>query len=234
MTETPFIFFDLGQTLVDEWRFIEYIENKLLEVLNGFGARIDLRNYKAVRDNVIRNRMIGNGSTRELIIEICRLITQRGYERIIADRLEYDIQYGRKKLFRFYYDAEETLSILSQKYKLGIIANQSNDVLQLLDKFNFRDFFNVVIISSEVNINKPDPRIFQLAMNRAANNSNLKCYVMIGDRLDTDIGPANKLGMKTIRYTNSLFRLQEPIDESEMATQVVDRLSEIPDILQQI
>jgi hypothetical protein len=40
--------------------------------------------------------------------------------------------------------------------------------------------------------------------------------------------------MKTIRYTNSLFRLQEPIDESEMATQVVDRLSEIPDILQQI
>jgi HAD superfamily hydrolase (TIGR01549 family) len=234
MTETPFIFFDLGQTLVDEWRFIEYIENKLLEVLNGFGARIDLRNYKAVRDNVIRNRMIGNGSTRELIIEICRLITRRGYERIIADRLEYDIQYGRKKFFRFYYDAEETLSILSQKYKLGIIANQSNDVLQLLDKFNFRDFFNVVIISSEVNINKPDPRIFQLAMNRAANNSNLKCYVMIGDRLDTDIGPANKLGMKTIRNTNSLFRLQEPIDESEMATQVVDRLSEIPDILQQI
>jgi putative hydrolase of the HAD superfamily len=232
MTDTPFIFFDLGQTLVDEWRFIEYLDNKLLEVLNGFGARIDLRNYKAVKDNVIRNRMIGNGSTKELIIEICRLITQRGYEKIIADRLEHDIQHGRKKLLRFYYDAEETLSILAQKYKLGIIANQSKDVLQLLEKFNFRDFFDVVIISSEVNINKPDPRIFQLAMNRAANNS--KRYIMIGDRLDTDIGPANKLGMKTIRYTNSLFRLQEPIDESEMATHVVNKLSEIPDILQEI
>lgn len=232
MIETPFIFFDLGQTLVDEWRFIEYLDNKLLEVLNGFGARIDLRNYRAVRDNVIRNRMIGNGSTRELIIEICRLVTQRGYERIIADRLEYDIKYGRRELFRFYYDAEQTLSILSQKYKLGIIANQSRDVLQLLDKFNFRDFFNVVIVSSEVNMNKPDPRIFQLAMDRAANNS--KRYVMIGDRLDTDISPANKLGMKTIRYTNSLFRLQEPIDESEIATHVVNRLSKIPSILQEI
>ena len=232
MIETPFIFFDLGQTLVDEWRFIEYLDNKLLEVLNGFGARIDLRNYRAVRDNVIRNRMIGNGSTRELIIEICRLVTQHGYEIIIADRLEYDIKYGRRELFRFYYDAEQTLSILSQKYKLGIIANQSRDVLQLLDKFNFRDFFNVVIISSEVNMNKPDPRIFQLAMDRVAKNS--KRYVMIGDRLDTDISPANKLGMKTIRYTNSLFRLQEPIDESEMATHVVNRLSEIPGILQEI
>jgi HAD superfamily hydrolase (TIGR01549 family) len=232
MIETPFIFFDLGQTLVDEWRFIEYLDNKLLEVLNGFGARIDLRNYRAVRDNVIRNRMIGNGSTRELIIEICRLVTQHGYERIIADRLEYDIKYGRRELFRFYYDAEQTLSILSQKYKLGIIANQSRDVLQLLDKFNFRDFFNVVIISSEVNMNKPDPRIFQLAMDRVAKSS--KRYVMIGDRLDTDISPANKLGMKTIRYTNSLFRLQEPIDASEMATHVVNRLSEIPGILQEI
>lgn len=232
MIETPFIFFDLGQTLVDEWRFIEYLDNKLLEVLNGFGARIDLRNYRAVRDNVIRNRMIGNGSTRELIIEICRLVTQRGYERIIADRLEYDIKYGRRELFRFYYDAEQTLSILSQKYKLGVIANQSRDVLQLLDKFDFRDFFNVVIVSSEVNMNKPDPRIFQLAMDRAANNS--KRYVMIGDRLDTDISPANKLGMKTIRYTNSLFRLQEPIDESEIATHVVNRLSKIPSILQEI
>jgi FMN phosphatase YigB (HAD superfamily) len=101
-----------------------------------------------------------------------------------------------------------------------------------LDQFNFNAFFKVIVISSEVNINKPDLRIFQLAMDRAANNS--KYYVMIGDRLDTDISPANKLGMKTIRYTNSLFRLQEPIDESETATHVVSRLSEIPDVLQEI
>jgi HAD superfamily hydrolase (TIGR01549 family) len=232
MIERPFIFFDLGQTLVDEWGFIDYLDHKLLEVLNGFGAKIDLRNYKAVRDNVIRNRKIGNGSTRELIIEVCKLVTQCGYERIIADRLEYDIKYGRRKLFRFYHDAQYTLSVLSQKYKLGIIANQSKDILQLLDKFNFNGFFKVIVISSEVNINKPDLRIFQLAMDRATNNS--KDYVMIGDRLDTDISPANKLGMKTIRYTNSLFGLQEPIDESETATHVVSRLSEIPDVLQEI
>ena len=229
--EGPFIFFDLGQTLVDEWRFIDYLDHKLLELLNGFGAKIDIRNYKAVRDNVIRSRKIGNGSTRELIIEVCRLVSQHGYERIIADRLEDDINEGRRKLFRFYYDAKPTLRVLSQKYMLGIIANQSRDILQLLDKFNIKSFFKVIVISSQVNINKPDPRIFQLAMDRAKNS---KHYIMIGDRLDTDISPANKLGMKTIRYTNSLFRLQEPIDESEMATRIVDRLSEIPDVLQGI
>src|SRR6188474_2835757 len=109
--EGPFIFFDLGQTLVDEWRFIDYLDHKLLELLNGFGAKIDIRNYKAVRDNVIRSRKIGNGSTRELIIEVCRLVSQHGYERIIADRLKDDINEGRKKLFRFYYDAKPTLRV---------------------------------------------------------------------------------------------------------------------------
>jgi HAD superfamily hydrolase (TIGR01549 family) len=230
--ERPFIFFDLGQTLVDEWEFIDYLDHKLLEALNGFGAKIDLRNYRAVRDNVIRNRKIGNGSIRELIIEICKLITPRGYERIIADRLEYDIYEGRRKLFRFYDDAHQTISMLSKNYKLGIIANQSKDILQLLDKFKFKDLFKVIILSSEVNIQKPDPKIFQLAIDLAANDS--KYYVMIGDRLDTDIGPAKKLGMKTIRYTNSLFKLQEPIDESETATYVVNSLSEIPSVLQGI
>jgi HAD superfamily hydrolase (TIGR01549 family) len=230
--ERPFIFFDLGQTLVDEWEFIDYLDHKLLEALNGFGAKIDLRNYRSVRDNVIRNRKIGNGSIRELIIEICNLITPRGYERIIADRLEYDIDEGRRKLFRLYYDAHQTLRVLSKNYKLGIIANQSKDILQLLDKFKFKDLFKVIILSSEVNIRKPDPKIFQLAIDLAANDS--KYYVMIGDRLDTDIGPANKLGMKTIRYTNSLFKLQKPIDESETATYVVNSLSEIPNVLQGI
>jgi HAD superfamily hydrolase (TIGR01549 family) len=230
--ERPFIFFDLGQTLVDEWEFIDYLDHKLLEALNGFGAKIDLRNYRAVRDNVIRNRKIGNGSVRELIIEICNLITPRGYERIIADRLEYDIDEGRRKLFKLYYDAYQTLSVLSKNYKLGIIANQSKDILQLLDKFKFKDLFKVIILSSEVNMQKPDPKIFQLAMDLAANDS--KYYVMIGDRLDTDISPANKLGMKTVRFTDSLFKLQEPIDESETATYVVNSLSEIPNVLQGI
>jgi HAD superfamily hydrolase (TIGR01549 family) len=230
--ERPFIFFDLGQTLVDEWEFIDHIDHKLLEVLNGFGAKIDLRNYRAIRDNVIRDRKIGNGSARELITEICNLITPRGYARIIADRLDYDIDEARQKFFRFYYDAQQTLNVLSKYHKLGIIANQSRDILQLLEKSKCRDLFEVIVLSSEVNMHKPDPKIFQLAMDLAGIKS--ESFIMIGDRLDTDIGPANKLGMKTVRYTNSLFKLQEPVDESEIATYVVNSLSEIPKVLQEI
>ena len=34
------------------------------------------------------------------------------------------------------------------------------------------------------------------------------CF-MVGDRLDMDIIPANMVGMKTIRFTGSIFRYQE-------------------------
>ena len=55
---------------------------------------------------------------------------------------------------------------------------------------------------------------------------------MIGDRLDTDISPANKFGMKTIRTINSIFKLQEPITEFEQPNYTVTSLSGIPNILE--
>jgi putative hydrolase of the HAD superfamily len=57
---------------------------------------------------------------------------------------------------------------------------------------------------------------------------------MVGDRLDTDIGPANKLGMKTIRITNSLFKLQRPTNEFEQPKYTVANLGDIPNLLLKI
>src|SRR5919204_5083135 len=111
---SPFIFFDLGQTLVDEWDFIAHFDQKFLEILNGFGARIDQRNYHAVRDSIIRDRKIGHGSVKELIIEVCRLLSPTGYEKAIASRLEPQIKQARRDLFNFFDDAESTLQTLSK------------------------------------------------------------------------------------------------------------------------
>ena len=53
---------------------------------------------------------------------------------------------------------------------------------------------------------------------------------MVGDRLDTDIVgiPANKLGMRTIRITNSIFKSQQPIDKFEQPMYTVTNLGDIP------
>jgi HAD superfamily hydrolase (TIGR01549 family) len=226
----PCIFFDLGQTLINEWGFIDYFDQRFFEILNCFGARISFRNYITIRDNVIRNRKIGHGSVRELIIEVCKLICQQGYEKIIVKRLEPELKEARRNFFCLFSDAEQTLSSLLMLYDLGIIANQSTDILKILEDSKIERFFKVILLSSEVKIRKPDLEIFRLAMNLAKTGPE-NC-IMVGDRLDTDISPANKLGMKTIRTTNSLFKLQEPMNEFEKPTYMVANLSEIANILE--
>ena len=227
----PCIFFDLGQTLINEWGLIDYFDQRFFGILNGFGARISFRNYITIRDNVIRNRKIGHGSVRELIIEVCKLICQQGYEKIIVKRLEPELKEARRNFFCLFGDAEQTLSSLLTLYDLGIIANQSIDILKILEDCKIERFFKVILLSSEVKIRKPDLEIFRLAMN-LAKRSPENC-IMVGDRLDTDISPANKLGMKTIRTTNSLFKLQEPMNEFEKPTHIVANLSEIANILEE-
>lgn len=231
--DKPFVFFDLGQTLVDESEFINHFDQKFLELLNGFGAKIDQRGYRAVRDSVIRDRRIGHGSLSALITEICGLVLPPGYGRAISERLEPQIPKARKELFRFYDVAKVVLCDLADKgHGMGLIANQSEDILDLLENSGLREHFKVSVISSLVGLKKPDPRIFHLALSKAGREAP-NC-IMIGDRLDTDICPANRLGMKTIRTTNSLFRLQNPISECENSTFSVSTLSEIPGVLERI
>src|SRR5688500_4852068 len=137
----PFVFFDLGQTLIDEWEYIAYFDQKFLELLNGFGARIDQRNYRAVRNSIIRDRKIGHGSVKELVTEVCKLLSPPGYEKVIASRLEPHITQGRRDFFRFFGDAKPTLEAISKYCEMGIIANQSDDVVDLIQKAGFDKFF---------------------------------------------------------------------------------------------
>ncbi|MFL6474793.1 MAG: HAD family hydrolase [Nitrososphaera sp.] len=229
----PFVFFDLGQTLIDERDYIAYFDQKFLELLNGFGARIDQRNYRAIRDSIIRDRKIGYGSIKELIVEICRLLSPPGYERVILSRLEPQIKEGRLNLFKFFDDALPTLNTLSKlHYEMGIIANQSEDIVDLIQKAGFNTFFKVQAISSSVKLKKPDSKIFELALRQAGRNA--EDCIMVGDRLDTDICPANNLGMTTIRTTNSLFALQVPSRGCENPEYTVSTLSEVPKLLESI
>ena len=228
----PFVFFDLGQTLVNECDFIAHFDARFLGELNGYGARIDTRNYLAVRDSIIRDRKIGHGSVKELIMEMCKIVLPAGYGEPILRRIEPEIKEGRKTLFRFADNAEQVLQSLVKKCDLGIIANQSEDILGLLQSSGLEGYFKVKTISAIAKLKKPDPRIFQLALKEAGRDAG-DC-IMVGDRLDTDICPASRLGMATVRVTDSLFALQEPIEECEYPSCTVEKLAGVPAVVERI
>ncbi|HEX5187746.1 MAG TPA: HAD family hydrolase [Nitrososphaeraceae archaeon] len=226
------VFFDLGQTLLDESRCINYFDTKLLELINGFGGRMDLRSYITLKNNIIKNRLIGYGSLEEIIINICRLILPKGYDKIILHRLKPVIHLEKKDLICLAKGAKKVIESLSNYCEIGIISNQIDDPLEPLIKENILSLFQKIFIISDTGINNFHEKLFIEAI-KYSEFPVTKC-IMVGDRLDIDISPANKIGMKTIRITSSLFNLQSAINKYEIPDYTIKKVDEIPRIIKDI
>lgn len=140
-------------------------------------------------------------------------------------------QSGRypKELEEPYPEAVDLLTSLAPRYKLGIIANQPAGTAARLERYGLNSFFSLCLSSAEVEISKPDPAIFRMALEKAG------CLphqaVMIGDRIDNDVEPAKMLGFKTVRILQGPGRLQTPRNNSEEPDATVSNLAELMEIL---
>ena len=126
---------------------------------------------------------------------------------------------------RLYNDTEECLMLLSSKYKIGIIANQSLGTAERLKSFGILKYIDLVVASAEEGVAKPDKRIFEIALKRADCKANQA--IMIGDRIDNDIVPAKKLGMGTIWIKQGFGRYWNFTNDEERADFEVNNLSEL-------
>ena len=79
--------------------------------------------------------------------------------------------------------------------------------------------------SAEAGCAKPDLRIFTMALDKAGCEPSEA--VMVGDRLDNDIIPAKKLGMKTVWVRQGYAIYQSIDDESKRPDYIVDSIDEL-------
>ena len=77
--------------------------------------------------------------------------------------------------------------------RLGVISNFEEWLERLLDQLEVREYFDVRVISGVEGMEKPDPRIFELAMSRAGVDAGSSVHV--GDSPTFDVEPAAALGM---------------------------------------
>ena len=83
--------------------------------------------------------------------------------------------------------------LASEGYALGIISNFEAWLDDLLVDLAVREAFSVRVISGIEGVEKPDPRIFRLALERAGVEAGEAAYV--GDSPEFDVDPAAALGM---------------------------------------
>lgn len=77
--------------------------------------------------------------------------------------------------------------------ELGVVSNFEAWLEQLLEELGVIEYFGVRVISGVEGIEKPDPRIFRLAMDRAGVGAEGSVYV--GDNPEFDVAPAAAVGM---------------------------------------
>jgi putative hydrolase of the HAD superfamily len=93
----------------------------------------------------------------------------------------------------------EVLQKLIGRYKLAVICDtdaSGKSVREIMKKGRILEYFDAVIVSSEVGVTKPDEKIFRIALNKLSLQPSEA--IMVGNRISRDIVGGNKLGMRTI------------------------------------
>lgn len=131
-------------------------------------------------------------------------------------------------LEKLYEATHDVVRCLYGKYKLGIIANQVEGTQERINSWGIGKYFDVVMASAEAGCAKPDLKIFSMALDKA------ECKpadaIMVGDRLDNDIIPAIKLGMKTVWVRQGYAIHQSIDDESKKPDYIVDSIDELREL----
>ncbi len=128
-------------------------------------------------------------------------------------------------------DAVPTLEALRRGgFRIGLISNASDDdnTQTLIDKAKVRPYLEYIISSAAFGRRKPDPGIFQAALDFFGIPP--EEAVMVGDNLEADIGGAHGLGMQGIwikRRAQGPFPAGAPTPDA-----AVHSLAEIPRLLQ--
>ncbi len=205
LTDIKWIFFDLGSTLIDE---TAADTRRIMEMISG--TNITEEAFREKRFEMIRKGLNGDLST----IDYFGLTKTPWHS---EDEVPYP-------------DVVSVLTELQQHgYKLGVVANQDYGTKQRLKNWDLLQFFNIIAASAELGMEKPDLAIFEWALNQA--DCCPKNAVMVGDRMDNDMAPANFLGMHTVRLLRGLGAYHKPRSVDEKPEYTISSLAELLDLL---
>ena len=197
------IFFDVGSTLADE---SEAYAHRIRDAISG--TDIPYQEFWDKMLDFYRQNKKGD------------LETLRYYG--------LEVPKWHKEAEKLYPDTEECLKRLKPNYKIGVIANQSLGTKDRLEAFGILKYIDLVIASAEEGVSKPDLKIFKIALERAGCRP--ENAVMVGDRLDNDITPANALGMISVWIKQGNSRYGTPQTAAEQPDYTVNSLTEVCDL----
>lgn len=109
-------------------------------------------------------------------------------------------RFSRLETWRLFPDVRPTLEALRARRQsglvVGVISNWEDWLEALLVQLEIHHYFDFLTISAGVRLEKPDPRIFQAALQRAGARPEEALHV--GDSLHADVGGARTAGITPV------------------------------------
>lgn len=208
------VFFDLDHTLWDFDKNSALTFEKIFNLNNievdttkflSFYEPINLSYWKLYREEKIDKASLRFGRLNEAFLKVNKKV-----DREIIVKLSEDYITHLSTFNHLFENTIDVLEYLSVKYNLHIITNGFKEVqYKKLASSNIDKYFKTVTNSEQVGVKKPNPKIFNYAIEVA--KTKVSQSIMIGDNLEADILGAKDIGMDTI-----FFNVRNEISHAEI------------------
>ncbi|HET6350766.1 MAG TPA: HAD-IIIA family hydrolase [Coriobacteriia bacterium] len=200
------VFFDVGNTLLHPYPSVSEV---VRQVLCGYGHTHDLDaidSYMPLVDEYYEDRYreddtfwTSEAETSAVWVGmyslLCRKLGIDAAAEEIAQRV-YE-EFGDPQRWKPYADVEPAFRRLKDAgVKVGLISNWDRRLPRIMEGLGLASYVDVTVVSAEVGLRKPDPRIFELALQQADVVPERAAHV--GDHHYADIVGANAVGMTAV------------------------------------
>jgi HAD superfamily hydrolase (TIGR01509 family) len=209
------LFFDAGNTLIEmdyEW-VCTCIEEEAAPTDPDLLQRIDQQVRFTIDRELLRRVAAGDeipsgtismkekSLLRSYFSRLLRstAVAEASHDRIITRLLEEEAtsQYGLWRKIRP--KLEPTLAELARRgFILGVVSNSDGQLAKRLSRLGLQKYFSFILDSADVGIEKPDSRLFQMALKVSGVEPAEGVY--IGDLCSVDVLGARRVGMQGLLY----------------------------------
>ena len=204
---TKAVFFDIDDTLLDTSAFADIARHAAIESMCNNGLPLETDEAYDLLKDIIKEK--GSNYSHHFNILTKEVALLRPFPRTSAI----------------------LIYLKSKGYRLGAITNGITiKQWEKLVRLNLYQFFDIVITSEEVGVEKPDPEIYIEACRRMA--CDVHKSVMIGNKLDIDCMGAVNAGMSAILVNSTLSpEEKERVNNEDINIIVLDSISDVDTVL---
>lgn len=195
------IIFDADETLFDfEKSEREAFKNTMLEFNINYDEDYHLKLYKDINTAIWKELEEGLITQKELKVERFKRLSDKLNAGFDENEFAKAYMKNLSQASFLYDDSEHLLETLHKDYRITVVTNGLIDVQTTrIKKSIIAKYFEDVVISEEVEVLKPDPKIFEIAL-KNINYTDKSKVLLVGDSLTSDIQGGVNFNIDTCWY----------------------------------